>query len=529
MATYQKQQGQYMTPDRIVSMILDTVGYKGKNILSFHIMEPSFGDGAFLSEIVRRLISACEETGLDTNETAETLNRNVYGIEKDSELYQKAISRLHTICQEHQLPDIAWEHLLNGDTLLLFEQFCGQLDYVVGNPPFVRIHNMEDIYKDILDKFQFTKGIPDLYVIFYEIGLRMLKETGKLGFITPNSFMRNVSQKSFREYITVNRYISALFDFKNSRLFDADTYTCICILDKNQSRKNTDIAYREYQMYHKVRENTFNHEDFQRNFGKRAWNLTTDDGISFLEQNKVRPVKLHALAMVQNGVATLRDNLFVLRCYTDTSCTSPYSGKHTDKARTVYFSCEKGTFPIESNILRRCVKASKYTGKPDNTYIIFPYQTTKENTCIPFAEDFFSENYPFAYQYMNLVRGELEKRDSDKNAPWFAFGRSQGLGCSGYRKIVFKHIISKEKPMVIPYILDEDVIVYSGLYTIANPNLFDKEYYDFGLSEIQKILSTPEFAKYCVMVGKDMQGGYVHVSAKMVKSFGVPQERLLTK
>ena len=51
-----KEKGQYMTPKRIVVMILDDIGYAGDEVLTKKIMEPSFGDGAFLSEIVKRII-----------------------------------------------------------------------------------------------------------------------------------------------------------------------------------------------------------------------------------------------------------------------------------------------------------------------------------------------------------------------------------------------------------------------------------------------------------------------------------------
>lgn len=43
-----KEKGQYMTPEKIVVMILDDIGYAGDEVLAKKIMEPSFGDGAFL-------------------------------------------------------------------------------------------------------------------------------------------------------------------------------------------------------------------------------------------------------------------------------------------------------------------------------------------------------------------------------------------------------------------------------------------------------------------------------------------------
>ena len=51
-----KTEGQVFTPVGIVSMILDSVKYTGKTVLTKSIMEPSFGKGVFLIEIVSRII-----------------------------------------------------------------------------------------------------------------------------------------------------------------------------------------------------------------------------------------------------------------------------------------------------------------------------------------------------------------------------------------------------------------------------------------------------------------------------------------
>lgn len=51
--TDKKKEGQYMTPDGIVSMILNNIGYTENHVLTRKIMEPSFGDGAFLINIVQ--------------------------------------------------------------------------------------------------------------------------------------------------------------------------------------------------------------------------------------------------------------------------------------------------------------------------------------------------------------------------------------------------------------------------------------------------------------------------------------------
>lgn len=548
-----KKEGQYMTPDGIVTMILNSIGYVEEHVLTRTIVEPSFGEGAFLINIIQRIISEATKAGKTHEEIKNLIQSNVYGIEKDEELYGKAISRLNNLLAVYEINDIDWSHnLICGDTLLEFEKFKGKFDYVVGNPPYVRIHNIPEEYREIVKQFKFVDGMIDLYIVFYEIGIAMLNDKGKLGYISPNSFMKNTSQKRFRSYLVDNKYISAIYDFKTSKIFaDADTYTCICILNKNKNRIDFSIDYKEYSMYDLVVENHFSFEYFKTQLNEKAWNLSSEEDIKFLEENKGLPIKIQNMALVQNGISTNKDAVYVIQVFTDKNLSIPYRGRHTDKKKIVYFKDKTEILrEIESTILHRCVKASKYNGLIGNNYIIFPYEksptpkffkrdgTEIESGYQPLAEEKFKKNFPKAYEYLSSVWDELTTRDMDKNAAWFLFGRSQGIQNSCFKKIVFKHIIEKNNPTIKPYILDEDVIVYSGMYTTIDINIvispklksngdkesdkyiFDESLYEYALKDVYNIFSSNEFARYCSMVGKDMSGGYVGVSTKMVKSFG---------
>ena len=366
----------------------------------------------------------------------------------------------------------------------------------------MRIHNIPKKYRDIVKSFQFSDGMADLYVIFYEIGINMLGENGKLGFISPNTFIRNTSQQKFRDFLIKNEYISAIYDFGASKIFpDADTYTCICMIDKD---KKENIKYKEYNMYQPVSENVINFEYLKNNMTGHPWNFGSADDMKFLEEINNRPKKISDIVTVQNGIVTNRDYIYIIQAYTDKELTKPYAGK----GETVYFKDKSGkVHEIESAILRRCVKASKYGGKTDNTYIIFPYAET------PISEDRLKKEFPKTYAYLDSYRDELAKRDMDKSTDWFLFGRSQGIQNSGLKKVVFKHIIDKNKPQIKPFILDEDVVVYSGRYITAKT--------EEELQKAYNIFKSKEFAKYCALVGKDKSGGYVDVSTKAVKEFGV--------
>ena len=196
------------------------------------------------------------------------------------------------------------------------------------------------------------------------------------------------------------------------------------------------------------------------------------------------------------------------KIYEDEKLFSPYYGKKQD---IVYFKYNQKIYSIESKILRRCVKASRYIGEIDNTYIIFPYQPE------PLSEEELKKQFPKAYNYLRKNKEKLEKRDL-RNTDWFLFGRSQGIKNSNQKKIIFKHIISRETPVVIPYILDEDIVVYGGIFTTSN-----------DLKRVKNIFSSSEFAKYCSLVGKDKSGGFVEISKISEKIFSISTGAIVGK
>ena len=501
-----------MSPSEVVNLILDSVGYCGGKLLSNTILEPSFGTGNFLVEIVSRIISFCKCEGFE-KDIPKKIKSCVFGIEKDKEMYDIAIERLNALLVSENVPEIDWnDNLICGDALMVYEAYKGKFDFVVGNPPYISIHHIPVDYRDNLKNFRFSDGTSDLYIIFYEMGIQMLNEWGKLGFITPNTFLRNVSQKNFRNYLISNNLISGVFDFKTSKLFStADTYTCICLLDKEVSEN---VLYREYSMYDVVVENELERTYFNTTFIDRAWDLSSRDDMLFMEDNKSCVTKLGDICCVQNAVQTSIDTVFIFDVFEDEQLSVKYMGKHTDASKVVYFKDKSGVVrSIESDILRRCIKESRYNGVITNTYIIFPYLCSYYGVS-PMSEDKLSVDYPMAYAYFCDYKDGLASRDIDSNLSWFLYARSQGLQNINRKKVVFKHMILKGISSVDAYILDEDVVVYAGMYISVEDGVYP-------LEKICKIISSGDFAKYCSMVGKDMSGGYVTVSCKNVKQFGL--------
>lgn len=535
---YKKTEGQVMTPEPIVKIILDEIGYNTQNnVLNKKILEPSFGEGVFLIEIIRRIITESKKSNLNPTKIIE---QNVFGIEKDTDLYNIAISNITQLLKENNLDNIDLsKNLLNTDTLEVYTNYLNYIDFVVGNPPYVEPKQMnKNTLSFIKQNFEMCKGKTDLFIAFYDMGLQMLTNTGKLGFITPNSFLKNSSQTQFRDYLINTGFLSKIFDFKTSKIFDASTYTCICILDRN-NQKDT-VEYREYDMYDITEKTELPKDYFSFQLKGNPWILSSKENIDFLIENNLKQQKLKNFITVQNAVETNMDNVYIHKIYTKEG--TPYLGKHTDPKQIVYINKE---IPVESTILHRCVKASTFNGKITNLYIIFPYFPLQdptiigdvtgkklENNYISIKESILKKEYPLAYSYLLSKKTELDSRDRNKEEPWYLFARSQGILNSFLPKIIFKHIMDKNLQEITAYKIEKDVIIYSGLYTTLDVTdyitptidsfLYNEELYQKDFEKILQIFNTKEFTKYLTLIGKDKNNGYISTSTKDILNYGLP-------
>jgi len=162
----QKLLGQVFTPKWIVELILDNIGYEGKDILNKKIIDPACGDGVFLCSIVSNIIDTALKENLSINKIKEILEENMYGIEIDETEYFNCIENLNNIVYEKlgiEL-DINWK-IYNDNALIKYKDFINFFDYVVGNPPYIRVHNLDDKTRELIkNEFTFNKGMIDIYI-----------------------------------------------------------------------------------------------------------------------------------------------------------------------------------------------------------------------------------------------------------------------------------------------------------------------------------------------------------------------------
>ncbi|WP_207933596.1 Eco57I restriction-modification methylase domain-containing protein [Actinomadura sp. GC306] len=196
--------GEVFTRRWVVELILDLVGYTAdRDLAALRLVEPACGQGAFLGPIVQRLSQSCRAHRRPLSDAAESL-RALDLLEGNVELSRALVRERLTAdgWEEAQVDSVTrgWVH--QGDYLLAAHR-AAEADFVVGNPPYIRLEDVPDgrmaAYRSACSTMG---GRADVYVGFYEVGLRSLKPGGKLGFICADRWMRNQYGRRLRQMVT---------------------------------------------------------------------------------------------------------------------------------------------------------------------------------------------------------------------------------------------------------------------------------------------------------------------------------------
>jgi hypothetical protein len=111
-------------------------------------------------------------------------------------------------------------------------QFIG-FDTVIGNPPYVQIQKLTEEIKNGLGSCgykTFTKSA-DLYCLFFERGMQILRQNGCLTFISSNKFFRAGYGQGLRQFLNEEKDIRTLIDFGELPVFEeAATDPCILMV-----------------------------------------------------------------------------------------------------------------------------------------------------------------------------------------------------------------------------------------------------------------------------------------------------------
>lgn len=385
-----KNNGVVFTDRKICDMIINKLEPKITDI----ICEPSVGKGIFIFSLL--------EYFKNNNHTIDELKKFIVENLYCYDINQDFIDDFKSLLLEYfnNEIDLSKSNIICGDFLLSNKTY----DIIFGNPPYVRIQNLDEKYKISLRNQlkSMSMGNVDLYYAFIE---KSLKHSKKIGFIIPNSFIKNKSGLFLREMLKDR--LNYIYDFKVKRVWkNISSYTSIIICNE----PTTSLVYEDINNKLSIDKIDLNDDKWIFNKVERSENNLEDLIYSYT-----------------GPVATLKDRVY------------------------------KDIPNIEPNICKTYIKATKN----ERGVIIYPYEN---NEII--EEDILKQKYPLCYSYLVNNKELLTSRDNGKinKDGWYAYGRKQGLlKRSKGRRIILPLTFKRSKGIEYIELDNKDYIAISGI------------------------------------------------------------------
>ena len=504
-----KFNGAFFTPDYIIDFIINEIQPKEKETN----LDPSCGCGAFLvglTDYYKRRFS---------KPIRKIIKENIFG----SDILEYNIHRAKLILTIYALQN--GEHLKDSDFNLYHQDslrasWKTNFDNIVGNPPYVKFQDLSDDNRNYLAKHWTTVegGTFNLYFAFFELGYKLMKQTGKLGYITPNNYFTSLSGEALRKYFQHKKCVTRIIDFSHKKVFDAQTYTAITFLSKQLNEAITYDRIKEEQTPESFVANANGSPNYLENLNVKKWRLLKTD-----EQQNIKTIEtigkpIGKLFDICVGIATLKDEIFFID---GSNRKNGYFIKTTDN----------GIFEIEKEVVKPVYKISDFRTQEEAVHntrkIICPYNI-KNGAAIPISESDFKKKFPKCYNYFLSEKQNLLARDKGKVVfePFFVWGRTQGLTRTG--KKILNPTFSQHPRFLL--VEEEDAFFTNGY------GLYFKEQKNNGMfSElinpitkienidvVQKILNSYVMDYYVSKTSVAIEGGYPCYQKNFIEKFTIP-------
>ncbi|NEW81087.1 MAG: N-6 DNA methylase [Mariniphaga sp.] len=505
-----KFNGAFFTPDYIIDFIVNEIKPKESEAN----LDPSCGCGAFLvglTEYYKRTFK---------KPIKKIIKENIFGsdILEYNILRAKLILTIYALQNGELLSDSDF-NLYNQDSLRTTWKLS--FDNIVGNPPYVKFQDLKDENRNYLTKHWTTVegGTFNLYFAFFELGYKLLKPTGKLGYITPNNYFTSLAGEALRRYFLHQKCVARIIDFSHKKVFDAQTYTAITFLNKKHNEAITYDRIKEGYSPESFLANANGSPNYLENLNVKKWRLLKTD-----EQQNIKTIEtigqpIGKLFDICVGIATLKDEIFFID---GNKMKNGYYIKTTDNV----------TFEIEKEIVQSVYKISDFRTQEEvetNTRkIICPYNI-KNGIAVAIPEVDFKKNFPKCYTYLLSEKENLLARDKGKVTyePFFVWGRTQGLTRKG--KKILNPTFSKHPRFLL--VEEEEGFFTNGYGLYFREQESNSLFNDFinpitlleNIDVVQKILNSIVMDYYVSKTSVAIEGGYPCYQKNFIEKFTIPE------
>ena len=505
---FRKKSGSERTPDAIIKYMLDIIGYDQNVSIHSSIVDPACGTGTFIKQILDRFIDGLYKKGI-TNTIKEKLlaqkliraydtkplNVFVTKIVMISALIKKnLISEMHDVLEMIDKLPVYCQDFLGVEE---------KADYVVGNPPYIRLQNMSLEYRDFVkNNYASATGRFDIFTCFMEKSDKLLNANGKMCLITSNKYLTANYGVGIREFLSKTGHVRKLVDLYDTKFFGAAVLPAI-IMCENSELKNYDVDYvgikttEQEPQYHCLdAKELFQYIENEMDCSKscvlygseemkvfevsrskvkipldgKTWNFSTSaENTIKIKMDEKKLCSLIDIFDVCVGIKTTADTVFV-------------------KPMTERFIKEQR---FEDNVVYPLIQSFNvnkwnisWGESPKDRYILYPHRELEGNmVAVPLEE------IPQAGAYLKECSEVLKKRSylvKSKTRMWYECWVPQKLSKFKQTKIVTKDIVSTNS-----FALDESgrlcqgntffLTKKSSIFLAEYAELSEHQYYCFAL------------------------------------------------
>ncbi|SCY18997.1 N-6 DNA Methylase [Nonlabens sp. Hel1_33_55] len=391
-------------------------------LLQITICDPACGSGAFLNQALDFLIKEHQYIdelktkilggGLQFPDIENTiLENNIYGVDLNEESVEiaKLSLWLRTAQPRRKLNDLS-SNIKCGNSLIDSKSIAGDkafhwetafakvfenggFDVVIGNPPYVS-HDRVDHPKYLKKHYSSYQSFADLFCYFYELGVEIIKENGKLSYITSNSFLKADYGNPLRKYLISNGNITQLINIEDAQIFsDAVVNSVILVFTKSSDKSQKAIIVNakydiKTDFLQFVSENQYDYN--QEDLDSLSWTLIRPEYLKITQKLKGNHPTLEDLqTKIRLGIATGSNQAFLI----DEDKKNELINKHYGSAELIQ--------PI-----LRGRDIHRYHYELPNQYILL----SKNGIDIP-------KDYPAVYEHLESF-GEKFKARGAKGQHW---------------------------------------------------------------------------------------------------------------
>lgn len=409
------------------------------------LLDPGCGTGAFIEGVLRW----CARRNITPP--------RVTGVESDPTLLPLAAQKFRGV----QAVSLLNEDFLTGPP--------NQYDFIVGNPPYVPITGLSTEERTrYRSMFATAQGRLDLYLLFFERALRLLKPTGRLVLITPEKYLYVQSAGKLRNFLC-QFFVEEIELVEEAAFGSLVTYPTITTVNGSAAKKGTRL----------IRRDGTSHSILLKR--SASW-LPAVNGSDQIQSGAALGTLFRRISC---GVATGADRVYLRRADDVPAALKPFA------------------FPT---IAGRQLSAGSPLVSTDVMFV--PYtkagRLLSEGELGPLGE-YLRDSNRFA---------DLTKRTCVRRKPWYAFHETPPLADILQPKILCKDI--GVSPWFIIDELGEIVPRHSVYYLVPrNPG---------QLHELCDFLNSSTAADWLIAHCQRAANGFLRLQSHILKRLPVPQE-----